>query len=156
LRILEARARAPGPSFNSTAVATTWFHLRLSELPQEVMAVAWLDVRLQLIEFRELFRGTVRGTVVHVREAVRSALGCNAVHGIFAHNHPSGDATPSEADVATTRELCVALALVEVSVLDHIVVAPGAAPVSMARCGLLTDTAPQVLPRRRRGRRAAG
>jgi DNA repair protein RadC len=60
-RILEARARAPGPPFRTPAAATTWFHLRVSELPCEVVAVAWLDINLRLIEFREIFRGTVTG-----------------------------------------------------------------------------------------------
>jgi DNA repair protein RadC len=78
-RIPKARARAPGPPFRTPAAATTWFHLRLSALPCEVVAVAWLDIHLRLIEFREIFRGTVTGATVHVREAVMTALACNAV-----------------------------------------------------------------------------
>ncbi len=152
LRILEARARAPSPQFRTPATAATWFHLRLSELPHEVVAVAWLDVHLRLIEFCELFRGSVTGASVHVREVVRSALAWNAVHAIFAHNHPSGITTPSPADAAVTRELRAGLALVNVAVIDHVIVAPGATPASMARLGLLEGAVPPLS--RGRGRRA--
>lgn len=156
LRILESRARTPGPSFATTDVAATWFHLRLSELPQEVMAVAWLDEGLRLIEFQELFRGTVNCAAVHVREVVKAALACNAVNAIVAHNHPSGDPTPSAADAVVTRELRAALALVEVKLVDHVVVAPGAQPVSMAQLGLLDGPVVRVPPRGRRMKKVAG
>lgn len=156
LRILESRARPPGPSFTTTDVAATWFHLRLSESPQEVMAVAWLDENLRLIEFQELFHGTVNCAAVHVREVVKAALACNAVNAIVAHNHPSGDPTPSAADAMVTRELRAALALIEVTLVDHVVVAPGATPVSMAQRGLLDVPAARVPARGRRVRKVAG
>lgn len=156
LHILESRARTPGPSFTTTDVAATWFHLRLSESPQEVMAVAWLDENLRLIEFQELFRGTVNCAAVHVREVVKAALACNAVNAIVAHNHPSGDPSPSAADAVVTRELRAALALIEVTLVDHVVVAPGATPVSMARLGLLDGPVGRVLPRGRRVKKVAG
>lgn len=156
LHILESRARTPGPSFTTIDVAATWFHLRLSESPQEVMAVAWLDEGLRLIEFQELFRGTVNCAAVHVREVVKAALACNAVNAIVAHNHPSGDPTPSAADARVTRELRAALALVDVKLVDHVVVAPGAEPVSMAQRGLLELPLARGLPRGRRVKKMAG
>ncbi len=135
------------------AAATTSFHLRLSELPCEVVAVAWLDIHLRLIEFREIFSVTVTGATVHVREAVMAALACNAVYAIVALNHPSVDATPSPDGAAVTRKLPAALALVAVSLIDPIVVAAGAEPVSIATRGLLSDAEPTTLTRHRRGKR---
>lgn len=93
---------------------------------------------------------------VHVREVVKAALACNAVNAIVAHNHPSGDPTPSAADAVVTRELRAALALIEVKLVDHLVVAPGATPVSMARLGLLDGPVGRVLARGRRVKKVAG
>jgi len=70
-----------------------------------------------------LFRGTVNYTTVYPREVVKMALACNASSVILAHNHPSGVAEPSEADLCLTRQLTQALALVDIRVLDHLVVA---------------------------------
>ena len=95
-----------------------------------------MTTRHRLIEFRELFRGTVDGAAVHPREVVREALALNAAALIVAHNHPSGVAEPSAADVGITRRLREALALVEVRLLDHLVVGDGTV-VSLAERGLL-------------------
>src|SRR5262245_17676353 len=78
LRILESHARTAGDPFVSRSYAAEWFRLRLARLPHEVFAVAWLDTRHRLIEFRELFTGTVDSATVHLREVARSALDCNA------------------------------------------------------------------------------
>ena len=95
-----------------------------------------LDTRHRLIEYAELFQGTIDGTEVHPREVVRRALRCNAAAVIVAHNHPSGSTEPSAADRAVTARLKQALALVDVRVLDHIVVA-GTMTTSMAAGGVL-------------------
>jgi DNA repair protein RadC len=89
-----------------------------------------------VIEYEELFRGTIDGSSVHPREVVRRALHHNAAAVILAHNHPSGVAEPSHADVQITRRLKEALDLVDVRVLDHFIVGDGA-PSSMAELGLV-------------------
>ena len=90
----------------------------------------------QVIEFDEMFRGTLDGASVYPREVVKRAIQLDAKAVIFAHNHPSGVAEPSEADLALTRRLKDALALVEIRVLDHFVIGDGEA-VSFAERGLL-------------------
>jgi len=109
---------------------------RLAHLPYEVFACLYLDNRHRVLGFEELFRGTIDGASVHVREVVRACIARNAASVIFAHNHPSGVAEPSAADRAITRELRDALALVHVRVLDHFVVGSGE-PTSMAARGLI-------------------
>jgi DNA repair protein RadC len=102
----------------------------------EVFACLFLDNRHRVIKFDELFRGTIDGSAVHPREVVKAALACNAAAVIFAHNHPSGIAEPSRADIDLTKRLTSALALVEIRVLDHFVVGDGDG-YSFAEHGLL-------------------
>ena len=99
--------------------------------------VLLLDARHHLIDFVELFRGTLTQTSVYPREVVKLALARNAAAVLFAHNHPSGATEPSRADELLTRTLKDALALVDVHVLDHFVVAGPANPISFAERGLL-------------------
>lgn len=98
---------------------------RLRDYPHEVFACLFLDNRHRVIEFTEMFRGTIDGTSVHPREVVKQALARNAAAVIFAHNHPSGVAEPSSSDYRLTQRLKDALALVEIRVLDHVVVGDG-------------------------------
>ena len=109
---------------------------RLGTYPHEVFAGLFLDNRHRIIQYRELFRGTIDGAAVYPREVVRQALEDNAAAVIFAHNHPSGVAEPSDADVALTRRLKEALTLVDIRVLDHMVVGHGEV-VSLAERGLM-------------------
>ena len=102
--------------------------------PHEVFAVLFLDNRHRAIAFEELFRGTLDGTEVHPREVVRRALAHNAAALIVGHNHPSGNREPSAADRAVTARLKQALALVDLRLLDHFVIADGP-PVSLAARG---------------------
>ncbi|HVF34975.1 MAG TPA: DNA repair protein RadC [Candidatus Saccharimonadia bacterium] len=108
----------------------------LGPYPYEVFACLFLDNRHRVIASEELFRGTIDGASVHPREVVRRALSHNAAAVILAHNHPSGVAEPSAADVAITRRLRDALALIDVRVLDHLIVGE-TAPVSLAERGLV-------------------
>lgn len=101
---------------------------------RETFVALFLDARHRLIVASELFRGTLTQTSVYPREVVKAALRENAAAVIFAHNHPSGCAEPSHADELLTRNLKQALALVDVRVLDHFVVA-GAATISFAERG---------------------
>jgi DNA repair protein RadC len=113
-----------------------YLRLRIGRLPHEVFAALFLDAQNRLIDDEELFRGTLTQTSVYPREVVKRALARNAAAVIFAHNHPSGLAEPSRADELLTRTLRDALALVDVRVLDHVIVA-GASSVSFAERGLL-------------------
>jgi len=109
---------------------------QLRDYSFEVFSCLYLDSRHRVIQFEELFRGTINGASVHPREVVKKALGHNAAAVIFAHNHPSGVAEPSAADQQITKQLTDALALVDVRVLDHVVVGDGAS-VSFAERGLM-------------------
>ncbi len=88
----------------------------------EVFAILLLDNTHRLIEFQEMFRGTINSAVVHPREVVKLALQHNAAAAILVHNHPSGNPEPSQADIDLTRVLKDTLALISVQVVDHIVV----------------------------------
>ncbi|MCB1851627.1 MAG: DNA repair protein RadC [Gammaproteobacteria bacterium] len=123
-------------ALTSPAQARAYLQARLSHYPHEVFACLFLDNRHRVIEYEELFRGTIDGASVHPREVVRRALHHNAAALILAHNHPSGVAEPSEADRCITRRLSDTLALIDVRVLDHVVVAAGSY-VSMAERGLV-------------------
>ncbi len=98
---------------------------RLSTYPQEVFACLFLDTRHRVIEYEELFRGTIDGASVHPREVVKRALAHNAAALILAHNHPSGIAEPSQADRSITQQLKKALAIVDIRLLDHMIVGHG-------------------------------
>ncbi len=124
-----------GDAFTDPQGARQYLQQRLRHLPMEVFACLFLDTRHRLIEFSELFTGTIDGASVHPREVVKKALALNAAAVILAHNHPSGIAEPSQADQQITRRLQDALGLVDVRVLDHIVV--GDDCVSMAERGML-------------------
>lgn len=114
----------------------TFCRLKLARLEHEVFGVMFLDVQNRLIEFREMFRGTLTQTSVYPREVVKEAMELDAAAVILTHNHPSGDVNPSRADQALTQTLKSALALIDVRVLDHIIVS-NAGALSMAEMGLL-------------------
>lgn len=125
-----------GAALNSPAAVREYLRLKLQALPHEVFVVLFLDAQNRVIEIEELFRGTLTQTSVYPREVVKRALRHNAGAVIFAHNHPSGVAEPSHADETLTQALKQALALIDVRVLDHFIVA-GAGVVSFAERGLL-------------------
>jgi DNA repair protein RadC len=127
---------AAGDVLSSPQAVREFLRLRMQTLPHEVFAALFLDAQNRMIEMEELFRGTLAQTSVYPREIVKRALHHNAGAVIFAHNHPSGIAEPSHADETLTQALKQALALVDVRVLDHFIVA-GAGVVSFAERGLL-------------------
>ncbi|GLO23325.1 RadC family protein [Pseudomonas putida] len=108
----------------------------LAEYEHEVFALLMLDSKHRVINFYELFRGTLDGASVYPREVVKLALEHNAAAIILVHNHPSGDPEPSLADRNLTHKLKQALDLVGVRTLDHIVVGQGGC-VSLAEQGYL-------------------
>lgn len=122
--------------FDSPRVVSHYLQLHLAHRRHEVFAVLFLDSQHRLIVMEELFRGTLTQTSVYPREVVLRALHHHAAAVILTHNHPSGSVQPSVADQALTATLTTALALVDVRVLDHIIVAQGAS-LSMAERGLL-------------------
>jgi DNA repair protein RadC len=123
-------------SLASPAAVRNYLRLRMQHLGHEVFWGVFLDAQNRVLRAEELFRGTLTQTSVYPREVVKHALGHNAAGVILAHNHPSGVAEPSVQDQALTRSLAEALALVDVKVLDHFIVAPGAC-LSFAERGLL-------------------
>jgi len=120
----------------SPAGVRDFLKLRLAGLPHEVFVCIQLDAQHRVIAIEELFRGTLTQTSVYPREVVKASLRANAAAVIFAHNHPSGIAQPSQADEFLTRTLKEALALVDVKVLDHFIVA-GTQTLSFAERGLI-------------------
>lgn len=123
-------------ALTSPGAVRDYLCLKLRGLGHEVFVGLYLDAQNRVIGDEELFRGTLTQTSVYPREVVKSALARNAAAIILAHNHPSGVAEPSYADEALTRALKQALALVDVKVLDHFVIA-GNVATSFAERGLL-------------------
>ncbi len=122
--------------FDSPDAVGHFLQLHLAAKGHEVFAVLFLDSQHRLIALEEMFRGTLTQTSVYPREVVLRALHLQAAAVVLAHNHPSGSVQPSRADEALTQTLKSALALVDVRVLDHVIVAPGQW-LSMAAKGLV-------------------
>src|ERR1700688_191657 len=135
-RAILSRTVRRGVSLESPRAVRDYLSVTLGNRPYEVFGVIYVDNRHRLIEWHELFRGTIDGASVYPREVVKEALARNAAACILVHNHPSGVAEPSQADELITRRVKEALALVEIRVLDHLVVGGGEL-VSMAERGLL-------------------
>jgi DNA repair protein RadC len=135
LAILADRMR-DGPALTAPDTVRDYLRLLLHDRGHEVFVCLFLDAQHRVIATEELFRGTLAQTSVYPREVVKATLAHNAAAVVFAHNHPSGVCEPSRADELLTQTLKQALALVDVKVLDHFVVA-GAASVSFAERGLL-------------------
>ena len=110
-------------------------HLRGHD--HEVFACLWLDNQHRVLKLHELFHGTIDSASVYPRDVVKAALAINAAAVIFAHNHPSGIAEPSEADRHLTRRLQQALGLVDIRVLDHVIIGDDPGGYSFAEHGLL-------------------
>ncbi len=142
LAVLELARRTLGEELRSRSALTSpqavrdYLRLVLGARQHEVFIVLFLDAQHRVISADELFRGTLTQTSVYPREIVKAALKANAAAVIFAHNHPSGVAEPSQADELLTRQLKESLAMVDVKVLDHFIVA-GRATLSFAERGLL-------------------
>jgi len=134
-RALREELRA-GSALTTPGAVRDYLRLALGGRAHEVFVCLFMDAQHRVIGAEELFRGTLTQTSVYPREVVKSALAANAATVIFAHNHPSGVAQPSQADELLTRQLREALALVDVRVLDHFIIA-GNQALSFAERGLL-------------------
>ncbi|WP_442779222.1 JAB domain-containing protein [Enterobacter cancerogenus] len=136
LALLDRHLRETGVAFTSTQAARDWLRLKMAGLEREEFMVLYLNQQNQLIAHETLFAGSISSTEVHPREVVKRALYFNAAAVLFAHNHPSGDTTPSKADKAVTQRLVQALQLVDIRVPDHLIVG-GTQVLSFAEHGLL-------------------
>ncbi|MBS3804010.1 MAG: DNA repair protein RadC [Oleiphilaceae bacterium] len=134
-RVMDEPLRQGNP-LRSPEDTRAYLRSRLGTFPHEVFAGLFLDNRHRIIRYEELFRGTIDGAAVYPREVVRRALEHNAAAVIFAHNHPSGVAEPSQSDISLTSRLKEALGLVDIRVLDHMVVGHGEV-ISLAERGLM-------------------
>ena len=134
-RVLSHRVRR-GARMSSPQAVKDDLQLEIEALEHEVFCVLFLDAQHLIIELKQMFRGTVTPTSVYPRKVVKEALACNSAAVVLAHNHPSGSVEPSRADEFLTQTLKTALALVDVRVLDHLVVA-GADVCSFAERGLV-------------------
>jgi DNA repair protein RadC len=135
LRAFKQELRS-GSALTSPGAVRDYFQLMFASKEHEVFVALFLDAQHRVIDAEELFQGTLTQTSVYPREVVKASLRWNAAAVIFAHNHPSGVAQPSQADELLTRNLKEALSLVDVKVLDHFIIA-GNASISFAERGLL-------------------
>lgn len=134
-QVLAGRMR-DSEALTSPQVVRDFLKVKLGALEHEVFALIHLDVQNRVIDYAEMFRGTITQTSVYPREVVKEALARNSAALLLVHNHPSGAAEPSRTDEALTQTLKSALALVDVRVLDHLIVA-GDTILSFAERGLL-------------------
>lgn len=136
LEILASRMQQSNVMLNSPSAVKDYLRLTLAGLEHEVFSVVFLNAQHGIIATEEMFRGTLTQTSVYPREVVKRSLALNAAAVIFAHNHPSGHTDPSQSDRLLTDALKGALAMVDVRVLDHFIVA-GTQAMSFAERGLL-------------------
>jgi DNA repair protein RadC len=122
LNIIESLYKREGFNAVDQEVTKQYCQLQIGHLPYEVCAALFLDVKLELIQFKQIFRGTVHTTAVFVREIAREAMICNASGVIMTHNHPSGYAVPSKQDLELTETISVGLEILNIHLLDHIIV----------------------------------
>lgn len=122
INILTRNFKKKGIAMTSPEDVKNYCRLNLAKREHEIFGALFMDNQHRLIEFRELFRGTINGCSVHVREVAKEALSLNAAAVIFTHNHPSGISEPSKADIHITEQLQKALNLFDIRVLDHLIV----------------------------------
>lgn len=126
-----------GDVFSKPEQIAQYLHLHIGNLNRETFVVLLLDQKHRLIELVSLFTGTLNQASVHPREIVKSALDKNACAVVLAHNHPSGDPNPSQADIDITKRIADALALVDIHLLDHIIIGDGGRFESLAQSNKL-------------------
>lgn len=136
LQVLERRLFQREGWLTDPSQVSEYLRLKLAGQPNELFGVLLLDSANRIIGFETLFTGTVNQTNVFPRVIVQRALACNATALILVHNHPSGFTQPSHMDRVLTRRIQEALALIEITVLDHFVVGKGE-PFSFAKAGIL-------------------
>jgi DNA repair protein RadC len=133
----EKLAAYGGVAYTAPGIVKDYFVTRLAANESEVFSAMYLTSQHTMIACDDLFRGTIDGAAVYPRDVAKAALKHNAAAIIFAHNHPSGFAEASRADVRITKKLVDAMGLLDIRVLDHIIVARGGDTLSFAEEGLL-------------------
>ena len=136
LTILENRLKVPGATMGCPQHVRDYLRLQLTGLDREVFVCLFMDSQNRVVESETLFYGTLTQTSVYPREVVKRSLHHNAAAVIFAHNHPSGVAEPSSADMILTSTLNDALVMVGIKLLDHFIIA-GLDAISFAERGIL-------------------
>lgn len=131
-----ARKHRRGSALTSPEATRSYLRLEIGDRHNELFGVLFLDNRHRILAKEEMFYGTIDGASVHPRVVVQRALTLNAAAVVFYHNHPSGVAEPSQADIRITERLKDALGMVDVRVLDHFVVSTDDS-VSLAERGLI-------------------
>jgi len=135
-RLLNKRF-AKGRAMTEPKSSKDYLTLKLSNFEHEVFSILFLSNNHKIIAYEELFRGTIDAASVYPREVVKRALQLNAAALILAHNHPSGESTPSQSDMQITHKLQQALKMVDIRILDHIIIG-SEEPVSLAELGHIT------------------
>ena len=138
VRLVRERSNipSPGPRVANPGDIVKVLQDILGHEEQEVFIVLMLDTRSRIVGYSEVTRGLLNASLVHPRETFRAAIAANACGIIVAHNHPSGDATPSPEDRAVTRQLVTAGQLLDLPVYDHIIIA-GESWISFATAGMM-------------------
>ncbi len=111
--------------FNQSETVRLYLQAEMEHYEREVFLVLFLDNQHRLIKQEDMFLGSVNSASVHPREIIKTALYCNAVALILAHNHPSGLANPSESDKLITKKIKQAAELMDIRVLDHFIIGTG-------------------------------
>jgi DNA repair protein RadC len=132
---ITAKYNQERPQFSNPTVASKEVTLLFGHLEREAFMVVFLDNDNRYLAHEFLFYGTLDSATVYPREVVKSTLKHNAASVILAHNHPSGNTTPSNNDINLTTKLRTALSMIDVRVLDHLII--GSSVLSMAECGLI-------------------
>jgi DNA repair protein RadC len=123
LRCLEDRMRyAAGDTLNSSLIVSRYLRLQLAQEKNEVFSALFLDNRHRLLAFEKMFYGTINESVVYPRGIIQKALEYNAAAIIAAHNHPSGNLTPSSADMMVTNQLKDILKILDIKLIDHFII----------------------------------
>ena len=140
-RILFRRLKREG-KVNSPRSTVDFLKLKLGSYEREVFSIIYLSNNNEIIEYKELFFGTINSASVYPREVVKDVLRVNAASVILAHNHPSGSVEVSTADKLITGKLIKALSLIDVEVLDHLII--GSSYASFAELNLLAQLKQEV------------
>ncbi|CAJ7324897.1 DNA repair protein RadC [Burkholderia pseudomallei] len=136
IAVLERRLFQRGPALTSPQEVVDYLRLTMTREDREVFTVIFLDTRHRVIAIEPLFFGTIDGAPVMPRVILHRALLLNSAALIAAHDHPSGETTPSDADRRLTTELSALLRQVDIRLLDHLIIGQGE-PFSFAQAGLL-------------------
>lgn len=122
IEILDSKLKTKNVSFDNAALVKNYLRFQLEKCEREHMTAFYLDTQLRLIEYKIVFSGAVNSCTISAREFVKDALHLNASAIILAHNHPSGNAKPSQEDIKATSKIKEALDLFEIKLIDHFIV----------------------------------